>query len=245
MYNLKFGVETEATGLSRYHLRDAFHRLPYIVPISGCTFGFTFRDYPSLPFHIKTDTSITNPGCEVVTPILTENDLHLQRAVLRLMYDFGMRCDKSCGLHVHVGIPAGVEVDLDLMYANWNRIRGRVWRVFGTYRNRNKEYGSINFDRLLLGFDRYLALNATRDPHDTIEFRLFNGCLDFRYQCRAIRFACGFAGMCFDKYYIKEDEVDVVSRLMSKANTDSFPAGAGKPDSSTQPGRINEGLVAP
>lgn len=97
--NRTFGVEIELIGLGTYAAADALNRAGVYAVAEH--YNHQTRSH----WKVVTDASV-NGGCEVVSPIL-RGDAGLQQleTVMRALEAAGARIDRSCGLHVHVGIP--------------------------------------------------------------------------------------------------------------------------------------------
>jgi hypothetical protein len=107
---LTFGVEMETTGLSKWDLAQAVRRVTGGVILKsgpprpgGCDRTVRARD--GRTWAVVSDSSISGVlNGEVVTPILTWEDAGLLRRVADSLRGAGARADRSCGLHVHVGL---------------------------------------------------------------------------------------------------------------------------------------------
>jgi len=97
--NQKFGVEIELTGISRSSATKV------LTEVFGTTFSIyddTATDQKGRTWQVVYDSSINGTGAEVVSPILTYDDIELIQEVLRALRQKGARADSSCGIHVHV-----------------------------------------------------------------------------------------------------------------------------------------------
>ena len=96
--NRTFGVEIEATGITR----ETAVRVIRAVGIEAQIEGYNHRTREH--WKVTTDASV-EPGWEVVSPILRgEEGLDDLRKVVSALSAAGARVNRSCGLHVHVGI---------------------------------------------------------------------------------------------------------------------------------------------
>ena len=94
-----FGIELEIYNVDRTELvrklRDAG------IPASLA--NYTGRDYSI--WQIKTDCSINGyMGCEVVSRVLTMDDLPEVDRVVRILNELGAKVNRSCGMHIHWGV---------------------------------------------------------------------------------------------------------------------------------------------
>jgi len=97
----KFGVEIELTGLTR---ATAINTLADTLGYPAS--GNTVRDTKGRYWKIVSDASIRptmyGDGIEVVSPILSYDDIELVQSVLRALRMKGAIANDSCGIHVHV-----------------------------------------------------------------------------------------------------------------------------------------------
>lgn len=238
MFGLKFGVELEAIGIDKPTAYKKFGEIEGLTLEPVNSLGHMVVNFGNLPYRVKEDGSLKPIGCEVVSPILEQSTLHSLKPVIQHMVGMGLRCNKTCGLHVHIGVPDGLQVTkehLDVLYDNWHLLSGTLWRNINPHPGRNREYAKLNFRRSQLGVVRKLAVNATEINHGkrTVEFRAFNGHLDFRYVCRAVRFAAAMSIACFEKIIFKETKIDfngierIVEAKLLKSSMNRSPASVG------------------
>lgn len=123
-----FGIELELYNIDRYDLVNILSAegIPATVaPYSG-------RDYSK--WQVKTDCSIRGPmGCEVVSRVLTTNDLDEVVKVVEAINHLGGKVNKSCGMHIHWGV------------SHWN---------LDNWKNFCKRY--VKFER---GFDQIMPIS--------------------------------------------------------------------------------------
>lgn len=115
MQSLTFGVEIETVGISRMKLAAAIVKaIPGSVSRYAPERGYD-RWIVTMPdgreWSCMSDGSITGgsgsqSNGEVVTPICTWADLDVVQTVVREIRHAGARVDSTCGVHVHVGVPA-------------------------------------------------------------------------------------------------------------------------------------------
>lgn len=96
--NRTFGVEIELVGLGTW---DAARALTSAgLSAAAESYNHTTRSH----WKVVTDASVPG-GCEVVSPILSGYDgLRDLTVAMRALEAAGARINRSCGLHVHVGI---------------------------------------------------------------------------------------------------------------------------------------------
>ena len=100
MKTLRFGIEIETVGLNHSELARAIHSA-----VGGSlSFGGTSVTDPSgRVWHVEHDGSLSGSrNGEIVSPILTYDDLDALQAVVRAVARAGARADYSTGIHIHV-----------------------------------------------------------------------------------------------------------------------------------------------
>ena len=93
----KFGVEIEfLSRLSRREICNKIRNEVGVDVISAC-----YSDTDTTKWRMKYDTSLSDGGLELVTPILeSEEDLETLKKVIKVL-DANGRVNKTCGIHVH------------------------------------------------------------------------------------------------------------------------------------------------
>lgn len=101
-----FGIEIETTGLGRERTAKA------IAAYFGTTAvyrGAHLDDWRvPMPdgrhWTVESDSSVTNPNAEVVSPVCRWEDIPMVQEVARVIRAAGGKTDGSCGIHIHVGL---------------------------------------------------------------------------------------------------------------------------------------------
>lgn len=246
MYGMKFGVEMEATGRSPGHFiyflqeqysvdvgireqNDSVYSRS-VVDFTRARRAFYYRHAPYIEFAVKGDGSVRGPASEVVSSPLVERDLPYVKDVIQKMKAGGLRAHESAGLHIHVS-----PQEPPLLYArspawkraffhNWRVLMPKIKKTWAPY-SRRKGYCEPEFSFRMLGTMRYLAVNATRDIRGTVEFRLFNSVLDYRWVCRAVRFACGLTRLALEGIWVQTvGHGESINRVMSRLLSERRPA---------------------
>lgn len=99
---LKFGIEIETVGLSRDGLTRA---IAAAIPGSRIGMdGVTVIDTTGRSWKVVPDGSLSDryASGEVVSPVLTYDDLDTLQEIVRKIRAAGANVDSSCGIHVHV-----------------------------------------------------------------------------------------------------------------------------------------------
>ena len=165
-----------------------------------------------LLFPIVRDSSLESNGrvgAEVKTPILTYSQLGEIKPLVEWLKATGCKTTKHCGLHVHVDYisPDKRKLDLQKMPQILNS-RLKTYptpnaRYTGTYLPCKSPFAPIKYRRKWACFTDHVQndkqyslrkkfINSDYIPQ-TIEFRIFNAHLDFRYICKCVRFALAIA----------------------------------------------------
>lgn len=105
-----YGVEVEFIS-NEFYQSELVHKLNQALPtyISNAPriHEASYSNSNSRTWRIKTDSSVRGGrmGLELVTPILrTERDMDILKQILVLLERFHCDVNRSCGLHVHVGV---------------------------------------------------------------------------------------------------------------------------------------------
>ena len=110
MKNQTFGIEIETTGLSRETVANIIaNYFGTSTRYAGtCYDTWTARDHKGREWKCMNDSSIYRTGhgvCELVSPILTYDDMDDLQEIVRLVRRAGAKSspEYQCGIHVHVG----------------------------------------------------------------------------------------------------------------------------------------------
>jgi hypothetical protein len=100
MKALRFGIEIETVGLRRELLARAIHS---VVGGSVSWNGTSVTEPNGRTWNVERDGSLSgDDNGEIVSPILTYDDLPLLQDVVRAVRRAGARADWSTGIHIHV-----------------------------------------------------------------------------------------------------------------------------------------------
>lgn len=106
MKNIRFGVEIELGGQSRKNASEVIaNYFGTRNEYKGTYYDtWTAYDRKGRKWDVMSDASVTAgcQSCEVVTPLLTYDDIEDLQNVVRALRRNGYRADSSCGIHVHV-----------------------------------------------------------------------------------------------------------------------------------------------
>ncbi|MEA4922838.1 MAG: amidoligase family protein [Eubacteriaceae bacterium] len=223
MKNQKYGIEIEMTGITRAtaascvakYFSTRYSRAygvydTYLVPDQSdrtwkVMYDGSIRPQEYADGHL-TRTTQPEYKVELVSPILCYEDIETLQEIIRLLFAAGARCNKSCGIHVHVDASAYkpqtlrniiniVAAKEDLLYKALNVDPSRVCfckkvnsdLIDSINRHRPKTmdelrtawYAEFPYNtRGHYNDSRYHGLNLHATfTKGTIEFRLFNGTL--------------------------------------------------------------------
>jgi len=101
-----FGIEIETTSLGRRRTAEV------IAEHFGTTaqyIGAHLDDWKiPMPdgrkWTVESDSSVTDPSAEVVSPVCRWEDIEMVQEVVRALRKAGAKVDDSCGIHIHVGL---------------------------------------------------------------------------------------------------------------------------------------------
>lgn len=109
IHNQQYGVEIETAGVARHIIAEA------VATATGGTISSTHApgydativtDPQAREWKIQNDSSIVHmqgvPGSEVVSPILTYEDIPLLQSVIRKLREVGAKTPNSTSCHIHV-----------------------------------------------------------------------------------------------------------------------------------------------
>lgn len=108
-----FGVEVEGNNITRQKAAEkaaayfGTYRSEYTARRNGYE-TYSAWDQQGREWKFQRDVSISGPDsqkCEMVTPILTYEDMELLQGLIRTLRKAGMKSDASrgCGVHIHIG----------------------------------------------------------------------------------------------------------------------------------------------
>ncbi|MDR1562274.1 MAG: amidoligase family protein [Dysgonamonadaceae bacterium] len=151
-------------------------------------------------FKVVSDSSISggaDGNClEVVTPVLkSERDLNKLQKVCDALNEAGAKVNKTCGLHVHIGLQNVDDVHYKNVFVNYYYLEGVIDKFMSKSRRANdniycKSLKTISVESIkatadraeisnLFRSDRYFKLNPVSYlRHNTLEFRQHQGTTD-------------------------------------------------------------------
>ena len=112
MKNQTIGVEVEMNNITREKaakkVAEFFGTTAWYAANQYGYFSWACKDQHGRVWKFQRDTSINGPDaekCELVTPILTYEDIETLQAIIRLLRKAGAKSSPSrgCGVHIHIG----------------------------------------------------------------------------------------------------------------------------------------------
>ena len=112
MKNQTIGVEVEMNNITREKaarkVAEFFGTTAWYAASEYGYFSWACKDQQGRVWKFQRDTSISGPDaekCELVTPILTYEDIETLQAIIRLLRKAGAKSSPSrgCGVHIHIG----------------------------------------------------------------------------------------------------------------------------------------------
>ena len=112
MKNQTIGVEVEMNNITREKaarkVAEFFGTTAGYAASEYGYFSWACKDQQGRVWKFQRDTSISGPDaekCELVTPILTYEDIETLQAIIRLLRKAGAKSSPSrgCGVHIHIG----------------------------------------------------------------------------------------------------------------------------------------------
>jgi hypothetical protein len=164
-----FGIEIETGMLSREDTAKA------IQTVVGGTIAYLGDIYDSWAvtapdgrvWKAARDGSIQSPNgdaAEVVSPILTYQDIDTVQAVTRAIKAAGARVTAGCGIHVHVGVPGITGKELANLTKIVDKQEEYIFQALGVLPQRRDRYTRPVEESLLAGI-------AREKPKTAVEFK--------------------------------------------------------------------------
>ena len=198
---LTFGVEMEC-----YNVR-------YMDILNNQSDGFQFvwEGYNHVDrrgvYKFTTDSSISGADPrECVSPILdnTTEGFNSLKACVSVLNRVGARVNRSCGLHVHVGVRNMSPTAIVNIYKNYQKLEALIDSFMAPSRRGNtcqwcRTLQGYNFDDCetpervyrMMHSDRYHKVNPQAwYDHGTVEFRQHQGTLDYEKISMWVNFCC-------------------------------------------------------
>ena len=198
-----FGIEIEF--IAQNNMQTTVREINNYLESQNATFDMytaCYTDTDSSKWRLKTDASLYGNGLEIVSPVLQGDrgyrDLNI---VLNALDHIGATVNKSCGLHVHVGVRDWNIKNFRNLYKRWTKFERAIDQVMPQSRRKdNNQYCASTASRfgstLHLAYKtidkcrtarqlqekigtRYTKLNINSFwKHGTIEFRHHSGTTD-------------------------------------------------------------------
>lgn len=228
MKNQTIGVELEFTGLTKIAAARiiANHFGTTAAREHSCATRMT--DEQGREWKVVSDASIrriSGDACEMVTPILTWQDIETLQQIVRELRRGGAKVNETCGLHVHIGAAGITAQAVRNLVNNVASHEELLYRALNVYENRKRycrptdarflqelnakkpatleELGEIWYQQAAGSFpqmhyheSRYTICNLhALFTKGTIEFRIFNGTLHAGEVKTAIQLSCALVAL--------------------------------------------------
>lgn len=197
---LTFGVEMECYNC----------RYDDIVRRQGEDFSFVWEGYNHHDrrgvYKFTTDCSISgNDPRECVSPILddTTDGFKSLETCCSILNGIGAMVNKSCGLHVHVGLQGFSGKAIVNIYKNYQKLEALIDSFMAPSRRENcrwaQSISGYDFSDCSNATDVYNRLHGDRyhkvnpcayGAHGTVEFRQHQGTLDYKKISMWVHFCC-------------------------------------------------------
>lgn len=221
-----FGIEIEfVIGPDYYSQSLVTAKLEEALGRTVIAAGYTHQNISS--WKVVSDRSINGTGHELVSPVLTEARMGEIDTVCRVLADIGAKVNRSCGLHVHVGLrrPSAVNqpstIDaakrLALFYAHYEGVIDQLLppsrrgndnayaRSLKTNMHKEQLVQANNISviasqaiRLAYTESRYAKLNfVSYFKYGTVEFRQHSGTIDAEKIKNWVRFCTRMVDLAY------------------------------------------------
>ena len=164
MKTLRFGIEIEVVGLSKDQIARAVADATGGRLQGGSYYGdHQIVDTQERIWKVVHDGSLSGAqNGEIVSPVLTYEDIDLLQSIVRAVRAAGGRSDASCGIHIHVdgaSLDAKAIKNLTKMVAKQERY---IEQALGIADNRLRRYCRPVNDEVLDAFDSAHELSTLR-----------------------------------------------------------------------------------
>lgn len=198
---LTFGVEIECL----------VRRDRVVSAARGTGFDFAYERYNHTDregyFKFVPDGSLRGENnIECVSPILKDNadGFDKLKTALDVLNNAGAGVNKSCGLHVHVGVAEYTPGEIANIYKNYQKLESLIDSFMAPSRRgdtcrwahslQGYDYDGCNTVSdiaAIMNFDRYHKVNPMAyDRHRTVEFRQHQGTVDYAKISMWVKFCC-------------------------------------------------------
>lgn len=209
---MTIGVEIEFTGIQRSDAADVIAQHFGTEPWGGCH-GWEIKESNkrnAREWKVVGDSSIREERgggqCELVTPILTEEDISTLQEIASKLKAVGAVVNETCGLHCHIGATGMTATQIRNLVNNVASHEELLYKALNVYSNRKRYcrptdknflnrlnaqkpqtldelkkvwYGDDGDHSYHYDSTRYTVLNLhALFTKGTVEFRLYNGTLE-------------------------------------------------------------------
>ena len=220
---LTFGVEIECN-VRRELVESCASTRP------GFAFAYESYNHTDHRSHYKfvTDGSVFGGSpIECVTPVLDDNETGFGslKTALAVLNAAGAYVNRSCGLHVHVGVGDFTGEEIVNIYKNYQALEALIDSFMAPSRRGDSctwahSLQGYDYSRCtttdtisrLMHFDRYHKVNPMAyGRHRTVEFRQHQGSVDYEKISMWVRFCCKL--VAWSKKHVLQGEVRDVAEI--------------------------------
>lgn len=227
-FSYTFGVEIECYNAIRRELTDKFTS-------EGVRYNFEGYNHTDNKEYYKfvSDSSLRgNDTIECVSPVLGgKNGLKSLKACCNALNKAGVKVNKSCGMHVHIGAGKLTDEQYVNVFINYQKLE----RVIDTFMAESRRANNSQWCKSLQGKDfetcrtrndvmyamngsRYYKVNAlSYGRHKTIEFRQHQGSTDYEKISNWVNFCAKLVKFSMNTRLTREiNSVDEIPFLTAK-----------------------------
>ena len=196
----------------------------------GFAFAYEHYNHTDHRSHYKfvTDGSVRGDSpIECVTPVLDDNETGFGslKTALAVLNAAGASVNRSCGLHVHVGVGDFSGEEIVNIYKNYQALESLIDSFMAPSRRgdgchwaqtlRGYRFATCHSTddlRRLMHSDRYHKVNPMAFyAHQTVEFRQHQGSVDYEKISMWVRFCCKL--VAWSKKHVLQGEVRTVAEI--------------------------------
>jgi hypothetical protein len=151
----RFGVEIETVGRTREHVARAILAVVGGQVVGAGSYETAVVDARGRRWACVHDGSLSQAAhAEIVTPILSEEDLAELQEVVRAVRASGAQVDRSTGIHIHIdGAPFDARAIRNLLKI-WNKQEPLIFHAFRVSPSRRAQFCKDNDQDFIARLDR-------------------------------------------------------------------------------------------
>lgn len=159
MKSLKFGMEIEMGGKTRQHAANTAQEFlgGSVNYVGGSYDTWTVTDPQGRTWSFVRDSSLSDfsysEQVELVTPILTWNDIPVLQELVRRLRKSGLKASTNGGVHCHVGAEQHTINELRNLAKIFNRLQGLAFDAVQVQQKRRNTYCKPNEESFVNALD--------------------------------------------------------------------------------------------